>query len=360
MTVYYVTILLLILFGSLAQKNDYQMSDELSFGRIEHTRNAKWFFFLAAALLIFVAGFRYKVGTDFGSYYHEYKTVYANYFFENLKHLSEPGYGFISLIATKIHDDGATAIFLASFVTIALYLRTIYRNTDCLFIALLLFVFLECWQESFNAVRQCLAAAVIFTGFESLRDRKFWRYSITVFIAFLFHKSAVVLILPYFFVHRRSTKGYFVLLLLGAFVTTFAYDRLFYFSETVLNDYTVHNSYVTSAVNLLRILAMCAPAVFFAIHEWQNGIDEKNSFYLNLLIINAAVSIASSASTYLARMTIYTAPFTAIAISELLKTLPQNRRKIYSFLIPFLYCIFCLYDISINPSMNNFIWIWQR
>lgn len=358
MTVYYVTFFSVLLFASLAQRSDYVHYDnELSYCRVFHTRNTRICFIIASFILILVAGLRYNVGTDFGAYYKQYHD-YADAFAVNLIDLNEPGYGLICKISELIRDDYGTSTFLVALVTLGLSFGVIYRNTDRICEAVLLFVFLECWHVSFNAVRQCLAAAVLFCGFSFLRDKKYFKYAIVVLLAFLCHKSAIVLFLICLVVHRDTKPINIVVLIVGTIALLYSYDLLFAFQDQILDDGIVHYSYVTNSVNIIRVLANCTPAVFFLI--FSKAKTKERDFYLNLLLIHAAIQIASSNSTYFARMAIYTAPFVAIAIPELLKTVEPSLRKKITPIIIILFAIFCIHDINISPSLNNFMWLWQR
>ena len=101
MTTYYITVLLVLFFLYFAQKYSVKsinsVTNEIIIIKPFMTR---FFFSLAVIILIFVAGFRYYVGADYGSYYGEYLR-FANSFWESLKNFDEPGYGLIALINPK-------------------------------------------------------------------------------------------------------------------------------------------------------------------------------------------------------------------------------------------------------------------
>ena len=81
MSVYFITVFLVFLFCYWAQKYDYKTVDTTSTEKTIHTSSTKIFFIFVAIVLIFVAGFRYYVGTDYGGYYNNYKH-FADEFFE--------------------------------------------------------------------------------------------------------------------------------------------------------------------------------------------------------------------------------------------------------------------------------------
>ena len=201
MSTYFFTWGSVLVFALLAKKTDFEFSNELSYGKVDHTSNAKLFFFIGSFILVFVAGCRYYIGSDYYAYYGWYQS-YADSFNDRLVSFNEPGISFIYWIIVKFVNDGFACVFIANAVMIFLALRVLRNNTSEIAVALILYSLIF-WVATFNGMRQALAVTIIFCGFKFLREKKLFNYCIVVFIAFLFHKSAVVLLLLYFIVHRK-------------------------------------------------------------------------------------------------------------------------------------------------------------
>ena len=360
MTVYYITIALVLLFGYLAEYYDSPQlvgEDRLS---VQHTSETGFFYFLLAAVLIFVAGFRYRVGTDYGAYYYGYVDYIKN-LPNALREIDEPGYGFLALIASKVYNNGASAIFIASLVTVGLPFFVIYRHTDKLLLAGLLYVAMGCWHISFNGVRQCLAASVLFCGFGYLKNRQFVRYCIVVFVAFLFHRSALVMAFIYFAVYRKINAQNILLMIVLAWVILQSYSRVFAFANIIMEkDYSLENAYVSTEVNRLRVIASCLPTVVFLFAYWGQEPDENTTFHLNLSIIHSAICVFTMNSAVLYRIGIYSIIFQTIAIPELLKGISEKNRRIITAGIVIMFVGMWWYEIFSYGSLNHFQWIWQK
>ena len=78
-----------------------------------------------------------------------------------------------------------------------------------------------------------------------------------------------------------------------------------------------------------------------------------------MLLLNATLMIATSNSTYLARMGIYTAVFLTVGIPELCKEFNYQSRKIANISIMMAYAMFWWYEISNSGTLSNFRFIWQ-
>ncbi len=364
MTTYYFTIFLVIVFCSFAEYFDYKIVQFNILKQNTHKQMTLIFYIFAAAVLIFVAGFRYYVGADYVNYYNT-NAYKASVFIERLKTLNEPGYFFITWVSEFFNGGGALSIFLSAAVTIFLCLRTIYKNTSYLLTATLLFIFIGCWHGAFNGIRQYLAAAILFAGIRFIKERKFWKYALVVFIAFLFHASAIVMIFAYFIAYNNISLKNIVILIIGSLIILASFNEILSFAGFILDQefqdsWLIGETYITRSINIIRIFIAAAPAVFFIILYQNKAVTKEQKFWLNMLILNAITWFATSNSAYLARMGIYTGPFLAIGIPELIKGVNIKEKKLLSAIIVVAFALFWWYEVSDSYTLNNFQFIFGK
>ena len=358
MTTYFITWGAVALLAIVAKQTDFQFGDELSYGKVKHATAAKIFFFLACAILVFVAGCRYNVGGDYWAYYSWYKD-YADSFFERLREFNEPGLSFIFWLTTKVWNDGFACILIVDAIMILLVLKVLRDNTDNIPLGLILYA-LICWISTFNGMRQALAVAVFFCGLPYLRDKKIVKFGIIVFLAFLCHKSALVMALLYIVVHRKIDAKNIIILAIASVAVIYSYDRVFNFTNELLDkELNTDSAYISRSVNLLRVAANMAPGIYFVAKNWKREADEKSTFYLNLLIIHGLIALVTLNSAYLARLNMYTAPFVVISICELVKREKRNR-TITEIIAILLYFAFQTYQVYNSVELSPFKWIWER
>jgi hypothetical protein len=120
MLCYYITIFLVFVFLYASQKSIIKTTDLNNETLLKKTSITKTFFVLVAAILIFVSGFRYYVGTDYSGYLKGFER-FASTFWTNLKELDEPGIKFIAKIVTMIGGNATAFIFVCAFITVALF-----------------------------------------------------------------------------------------------------------------------------------------------------------------------------------------------------------------------------------------------
>ena len=287
MTIYYITVLLVFVFLCIAQSNIVKSTDVNNKTVINKTATTNVFLGLATAVLIFVSGFRYFVGTDFGAYYKFMESSSQDWLL-NLKNLDEPGFPILGTIIKLFTTDGAAFIFITAAFTVASILAITFKYTDTYLLSALLFMFTGVWHGSFNGVRQFFAAAIICLGHRFILDKKIFKYMLCVFIAFLFHKSAIIMVVPYFMLRGKINLRNILLLTIGSIILLYNYEFIFSFigglkeSEIVIEE----GSYYLNRVNILRVLVCIVPAVFCLFIYMKSEKTKEQTFYLNCLILS--------------------------------------------------------------------------
>ena len=358
MTIYYITIFFTAITSLLAFYTGRADFDKRGVKKTGFHSNLL-FVILTAAILIFVAGLRWKVGTDYSAYAKNYHSYIANVWFDIMS-FNEPGIKIIAKISSFVYNDYATMIFLASVITIGLSVATISRYSDMFGFSILLFILSGCWHGSFNGIRQYLAAAILFAGYRYIIERKSIKYLLVVIIAGAFHASAFVMVIMYFVAMREINIKQVIIIAVGVVVLYFSYGTIFGFIETYKNTSIRNERYMTTTVNFFRVAVTFAPVVLYFFFTPKRKLSSKDTFYVNSLIINAALMLATMGSAYLARIVIYTNFYAILAFPRILNFQNQTTKQTFKYLIVIFYCIYWYIEVSGSYSLNNFRWIFNR
>ena len=359
MLFYIIVISVALFFGAWAASYDKPTEIKNKIGAYKHSQSSKALYTIAALVLIFVAGLRYYVGTDFGAYYRHFRK-YADSLWERITTLDEPGYALIATVARWIANDGWMAIFLSSLLTIGLILSIIYKRSDTLFFSLALYIFMGCWHGSFNGTRQYLATAVIMCGLPFLLERKFIPYCITVFLAFLCHRSAIIMIFLYFVVYREINFKNLLITIILTWIISLAYEYLFTITNFILDDEASDSEFTTQSVNIIRIVVYSAPAAVFWLFLSRQELTKRDTFMGNILTVFSALAIITMSSSFLQRIILYLVPFQAIAIPHMLGMIKGKTRQFASAFTIIFYAAFWVYDLSVRSHMIPYRWIFER
>ena len=356
---YFVTLFFVLILALAADKNMPLFDAESGQVRSGNPRNYQLFVFASALILILVSGFRYDVGTDYMAYSRAYHSLADNVWAELIS-FKEPGLAIIAWISHFISSDYVMMFLIVAAITVGLNTRVISKHSGSFAFGILLYLFIGSWHNSFNAVRQYLAAAILFAGHRYILDRKFIKYLIVVFIAMLTHTTALAMLPVYFMVGRRFTIKNAIIILLATVVLRFSYDYLFGIMSSLKGSDQTQYTYMNTEVNAFRVLVTIPPLFLYFLIPKERRTNAEMEFYMSLLVVNAGFMIAMRDSAYLARLGIYTETYTAIAIPLFTHELNARNRKLVTAAVLFLYFIYWVYEIHTRDSLNNFQWIFNR
>nr|MBQ5605067.1 EpsG family protein [Bacteroidales bacterium] len=156
-------------------------------------RSKDWSFMLLAVLAFSVIfGYRYGVGRDFFMYQHMFNKV-----LEGLDRDCEWGFEQLMLLIHQI-GWGETFFFaITSFIPLYLVVRAVKDEPDMYVPVIAVFMLYAFWQPTANVVRQVFAFGFFAVSIKPLQQQKWLLHYALIAIAFLFHKSALALVIVY-------------------------------------------------------------------------------------------------------------------------------------------------------------------
>lgn len=356
MIVYLVTVFLIMIFSI---NMDRQVIGVDSRGRHIYNGKGQLMIFLCIAVLTFVSGFRWNVGTDFSTYISMYGRLKHDWI-NMLGLFDEPGIAVLAKISSEIYDSPVIMILLSALITVFLNVITLKKYSVGFQISILFYIFIGAWHGSFNGIRQYLAAAILFAGHRFIYEKKFFKYVAVVLVAMLFHRTAIVMLPVYFLGSKKISLKSISVVAITVLVIRYSYDYLFevmsFFKGSDQSEY----SYMTSDVNAIRILVAFAP-LLIAVLARKTAVmrDNETQFYVMMLIINAGFMFGTSGSAYLARVGIYTDMYATLAFPKLIGCFKKESRKMALLLILGLYFVFWVYELYAR-GLLEFSWSFGR
>lgn len=165
-----------------------------------------WVWEMVFPILIFsvFSGIRWQVGVDHLNYLEGYKTLQTGGTFLNRD--IEFGFYFISNFFVQINAHFVLYFAFWAFLQL-FFVYYAFKDERYLLPYLgLLIIFSGEYLSWMNGIRQMLAATMFVYSIQFIKDRKLFKYIITIFIASLFHKSAIALIVFYFIPQKDFCK----------------------------------------------------------------------------------------------------------------------------------------------------------
>lgn len=165
----------------------------------------RWTFFdlIAVTALIAFSGLRHDVGTDYPVYELVFNKLDASDWSASLADSTqEVGYTLLMLLTKQATDDAQAIFWIAAILTVVPVYIAIKRLTlDPGFAVALYFAFE--YAPSFNAVRQYMAAAILFLAWTYLGKKNivFW---VLALVAVSFHMTALMAVVVLVFARRLN------------------------------------------------------------------------------------------------------------------------------------------------------------
>jgi hypothetical protein len=70
-----------------------------------------------------------------------------------------------------------------------------YKNSPAPFLSLIIYILFMCWFDQMNVMRTALACSIVFIGFDQLKQKRYFRFILSVIFASCFHRAALIFIL---------------------------------------------------------------------------------------------------------------------------------------------------------------------
>ncbi len=189
MTVYYLLLFAVILFGVLQQR--FLPGDMAK----------KGYCIFSGVALALTSGLRFMVSTDYYNYWEGFLQTYFLSWDDFSRQRFEKGYLSVSRLLSGF-TLGYNILFAAFAVLFAVVIACfIYRRSANVWVSFTAFVGFGFLYNSMCFLRQYTALTVMLFAFRYIEQRRFFRYAVFVLLASTFHISAIVM-LPFYFILR--------------------------------------------------------------------------------------------------------------------------------------------------------------
>lgn len=299
---------------------------------------------LIVGMTLFI-GFRFWVGTDYGSYYRTYYK-YSSMSWGELFKVDDPALRIIAKLSSYLIDSPITMFTIAAAIFSTLFVLSIYEYSDDFLLSMFVFVCCGTFLEAFNGVKQATAVSIIFFGYRYIKQKNFLKYLITVLVATLFHSTAILILLLYPLFNRKFKFLNVLLIIAISVVLTLSYEWIFSLVETITGKkVSLEYTYYVTQVNIYRIAVAIAPCVVIFFCNKESRLE--SSALCNMLIFNAALMAVTSSSAFLARMGMYSTAFIPIALVGLRNKInfEKDTKLIFDFVVVIAYFIYFIVSI---------------
>ena len=159
------------------------------------------FWLLIAALLILFGGLRYRVGDDFDSYCLIFENICKDWD-TILYNGTEAGYVWLNRLVSVWTEEPQWIIVVTTAMITVFGVIAICKESKLVPFSLFIF-FTTIYYQGFNLIRQCIACSMVLLALVYVKRKRWMWACVWLFLASLFHKTALVGFPVLFLAHFR-------------------------------------------------------------------------------------------------------------------------------------------------------------
>lgn len=228
-----------------------------------------------------------SVGTDMRTFYIPYYPQFANVSWDNVQHVTnsehwELGYCLYCKFLCQFSTEPQFFIFVTSIITVVPFALFIYKNSEDVVFATVYYIGFHIYTMLLSPARQAIAVAIIVAfGYEQLKRKNYIKYCIVVYIAYLFHSSAicaVILLVCDFLRFNKKSVGW---LTLGVAFFAVSYSTIIPYLvrsiglSSAYDIYTIGQKHAKGYITIHTLSSFLIPLMIFLIFaRWYDSGKE--------------------------------------------------------------------------------------
>lgn len=297
---------------------------------------------LAIFFLVFVPfiGLRDEVGADWWNYIEVYENI--NLDGDGIAlFLYEPGYVFLNILSYH----AGLGIYLVNFLCASIFIAGLFKfcAVQAQFrVALLLSIPYFIIVIGMGYTRQSAALGIILWGYSNFKTDKILPFVITIILASLFHRSALLLffIFPFVFKFKVGWIKSLVLIAVVALILTFQSGAV----SSLFDLYIIEGMESDGGAIRLVINLVAAFYYFIIRNKYKTQHQDRIVLYDCLALVIIILFFASFVlpSTAIDRFSLYFAPLQLVAFSSLNLTKSSTAKYVFISSIFSAYSIFLI------------------
>ncbi|WP_308636708.1 EpsG family protein [Paenibacillus silvisoli] len=287
-------------------------------------------------IFLLLAAFRDSVvGNDTAEYVRQfgyYKGLpYFNYNLDISRY--ESGYVLLNTVIKTFTDNYTVLLFIVSLFYLYSVGRFINNYSKFIWLSVFIFYTLGIYFMVFNLLRQCIAIGIFIIAIDFIIKGKPFKYLLSILLATLFHKTAIVLLPLYLLRNKKMNfKIVIVSLLILSFILLF-FDNIMLLVNKVFPhyySYYYHSKYSENGARLATVLHSLLIIILFVVGrvlkskyvgkgdvsyksvEHKAQLDLVDNLFEVLTIVNITIMLISLRLNLLDRFGDYFLPIMAV------------------------------------------------
>lgn len=325
----------------------------------------KILFSILYLIIVTQIGLRWETGTDWNPYYSQFNDVDdVSMVFINVLAGFEIGYGFLTFYTHKLFGDYSVFLLLHALFFYAVIFKTAKKFSPYLYLSLLFFYATNLGLVGSN--RQLLALAICLLALPFVEKKKPIHFFLLILLASLFHTTAILFCVYYFFNRTFKWQTIFAVLIIAFVVGKTSLPLKLFSLGGIISDSAsskveiygneAKDALKNASLSVFGLVKRLLLLVLFAYNF--NYLNKKLSYYK--IIYNGYAfglflyfMFSSSLLIIVNRGSLYFNVMESFLISSQLLLFKFNLDRVYVLLIIFIISVLLLIQ-SISPYIDLF------
>lgn len=314
------------------------------FGKVKKINLNKFSICLFFIIFIIILSLRSNlIGVDLPNYKYFFD-ISSKLSFKELIFYFEKG-EFLYFIFNKIISFFSNHNFqiLLTFCAILSILPILKVYTDKVsnpVLTIALFLVVAPFSMFFSGIRQCIAMGIVVYSFKYVENKKFFNFLFCIFIASLFHRSALFSFVLYFLYHINISKK-MCLFLIPIMIFIFIFNQQIFM--ILLKFISIYDGEIqhTGAYSILILLILFA--VYCFVFAKSDKVDKEFAGLRNILLFAIFIQMFASIHATVMRINYYYLLFIPLLIPKIINYVDKKNIKFLNFFHMFLSLFFIVY-----------------
>jgi hypothetical protein len=231
MPVYFTLLIVVVLAAFLARRSESKIVSRSLLG-------------VAFVSMVLVAGLRNQyVGTDSMAYVWFFNKTRT--FMDAIilgEDMQEHGYWILTWLVHFVSNQYMALFFVIALIVVGCYQCAIVAYSESIEISFFVYITMGFYLFFFNGARQGIACAIYSLAIGQMLKKNFIKYLGLVLLAYLFHKTAIMMVPMYFFINRPNTlKNNLFIMVIGC-IAMWYIDKIVGFATTIDARYATYGT----------------------------------------------------------------------------------------------------------------------
>lgn len=356
---YYVLILYIIFVGIL-----FNGMDKKDFRK-------KMYIIITFGLFTVLAALRSsQVGNDTSEYLRLFDSILFNKDISVYYWRYEKGYLLLNKILSLVTNNAQIILIVTSVIIMGGFARFVYKYSNNIWLSVYMFFTLGYFGSSMNTIRLNIAIVIILYSYDFLREKKAIKFIITVIIASLFHKTAIIFLLAWPITKLRFSYKTIAIAIVGS-------TGMYAFFPIILKgllrflptyQYYLGSSYLDGNVRLASImnfLVGLSTLIFGIITNYHNKKIKTETYIqdykkvndaenmLLFLLAGICITLISFNFSLLDRVSTYFFIFIIVYFPNAIKSMRDSKaRLLASFIVVIIFFVYATTIQIMRPEWN--------